>query len=71
MRRGSGRDAVTAVIFWLKVRAGWRDPLGVREYPLGNKEAQRLAAHAAAVGTPWEDLLERHAALTASDAEYQ
>jgi hypothetical protein len=31
------------------------------------KEAQRLAANTAAVGTPWEELLERHAALTASD----
>jgi hypothetical protein len=61
---GSGREAVTAAIFWLKVRAGSREPGGLREYPLGKKEAQRLAAHTAAVGTPWEDLLERHAALT-------
>src|SRR4051794_6479699 len=43
---GSGREAVTAAIFWLKVRAGWREPLGVREYPMGKKEAQRLAADA-------------------------
>ena len=38
---GRGRDAVTAAIFWLKVRAGWREPLGVRQYPMGKKEAQR------------------------------
>src|SRR5215217_4737723 len=68
---GSGREAVTAAIFWLKVRAGWREPLGSREYPMGKKEAQRLAARTAVVGTPWEDLLKRHAALTASDPEYQ
>jgi hypothetical protein len=37
----------------------------------GKKEAQQLAARTAAVETPWEELLERHAALTASDAEYQ
>src|SRR4051812_9398406 len=61
---GSGREAGTAAIFWLKVRAGWREPIGVREYPMGKKEAEQLAAHTAAVGTPWEDLLERHAALT-------
>src|SRR4051795_8852384 len=68
---GSGREAVTAAIFWLKVRAGWREPLGVREYLMGKKEARELAAKNAAVGTEWEDLLERHAALTASDVEYQ
>jgi hypothetical protein len=27
---GSGREAVTAAIFWLKVRAGWREPPGAR-----------------------------------------
>src|SRR3954468_24877243 len=68
---GSGREAVTAAIFWLNVRAGWREPLGVREYPMGKNEARELAAKNAAVGTEWEELLERHAALTASDAEYQ
>src|SRR3954462_618336 len=34
---GSGREAVTAAIFWLKVRAGWREPVGLREYPMGRK----------------------------------
>jgi hypothetical protein len=43
----------------------------MREYPMGKKEAQRLAADTAAIGTPWEDLLKRHEALTASDAEYK
>jgi hypothetical protein len=61
---GSGCEAVAAAIFWLKVRAGWREPLGVREYPMGKKEGQLLAARTAAVGTPWGELLERHAALT-------
>ena len=68
---GSGREAVTAAIFWLKVRAGWREPPGVREYPLGKKQARQLAARTAAVGTPWEELLKRHEALTASDVEHQ
>src|SRR3954471_3238392 len=68
---GSGREAVTAAIFWLKVRAGWREPLGLREYPMGKNEAQGLAARTAAVGTLWEDLLERDAALTASDVDYE
>src|SRR3954447_25700131 len=68
---GSGREAVTAAIFWLKVRAGWREPVGVREYPMGKKEARELAAKTAAVGTEWEELLKRHEALTASDVEYQ
>src|SRR4051794_36590896 len=34
---GRGREAVTAAIFWLKVRAGWREPLGVREYAMGKR----------------------------------
>ena len=46
-------------------------PLGVREYPMGKREAQELAAKTAAVGTEWEELFKRHEALTASDAEYQ
>ena len=52
-----GREAVTAAIFWLKVRAGWREPVGVREYPMGKKEARELAAKTAGVGTEWEELL--------------
>jgi hypothetical protein len=51
---GSGREAATAAIFWLKVRAGWREPLGVRQYPMGKKEPQQLAARTPAVGTKWE-----------------
>src|SRR6476619_1411665 len=53
---GSGREAVTAAIFWLKVRAGWCDPIPVRQYPLGRKEVQKLA-ETAEVGTEWGDLL--------------
>jgi hypothetical protein len=54
---GNGREAVTAAIFWLKVRAGWCDPVPVRQYPLGRKEARQVAAETAEVGTEWEDLL--------------
>ena len=56
---GSGREAVTAAIFWLKVRSGWTDHNPVRQYPMGRKEAQQLAAETAGVKTPWEKLL-RH-----------
>lgn len=56
---GSGREAVTAAIFWLKTRAGWREPISVRQYPIGRKEAAQLAAEQAAVGTEWEELLQR------------
>src|SRR3954462_3402520 len=41
---GSGREAVSAAIFWPKVRAGWREPFGVGQYPMGKKEARELAA---------------------------
>jgi hypothetical protein len=54
---GSGREAVTAAIFWLKTRAGWCDSVPIRQYPLGRKEARQLAAETAAIGTDWEDLL--------------
>ena len=54
---GSGREAVTAAIFWLKVRAGWCDPVPTRQYPLGRKEARQIAAETAEFGTEWQDLL--------------
>ena len=54
---GNGREAVTAAIFWLKVRAGWCDPVPVRQYPLGRKEAREIAAETAELGTGSEDLL--------------
>lgn len=51
---------VTAGIFWLKARAGWRD--GGRgdanDYePPGKKAIAQEEAKTAAVGTDWEDLL--------------
>jgi hypothetical protein len=48
---GTGKEAVTACIFWLKCRAGWRD---VSVDP-GKKEGQRLAATSAGRGTDWGD----------------
>ena len=45
------REAVTAAIFWLKVSAGWCDPIPVRQYPLGRKEARQIAAKTAELGT--------------------
>ncbi len=42
---GTGKEAVTACIFWLKCRAGWRDqPV---DATLGKKEQRQEAAEAA------------------------
>lgn len=55
---------VTAMIFWLKAQAGWREadqrPYFVEEVKppkLGKKEAANAAATTAQVGTTWEALL--------------
>jgi hypothetical protein len=48
---GTGKESVTACIFWLKCRAGWRD---VSTEP-GKKEGQREAATSAGFGTDWGD----------------
>ncbi len=50
---GTGKEAVTACIFWLKCRAGWRD---VAIEP-GKKEQIETIARAAEHGTDWERLL--------------
>jgi hypothetical protein len=56
---GDGPQSVVAAIFWLKARADWRDrPEAELRLP-GRKEAARLAAENAEVGTPWETLLRR------------
>ena len=50
---GNGQGAVTAAIFWLKCRAGWR------EDSEADKRAQAEAASQTAVrGTNWEALLQ-------------
>jgi hypothetical protein len=55
---GTGREAVTAAIFWLKVRAGWSEyapsPLPP---PLGKKEQAQIDAVAGANGTEWSALV--------------
>lgn len=50
---GTGKEAVTACIFWLKCRAGWRD---VAIEP-GKKEQAETIARTAEHGTEWEALL--------------
>lgn len=56
---GSGQGAVTACIFWLKVRAGWVEPRPWDEAPLGRKEQlQQAAATAGGASTEWADDLE-------------
>jgi hypothetical protein len=56
---GSGREAVTAAIFWLKTRARWSEhaPGPRREEAPGKKALAEAASETAAVGTPWEELL--------------
>lgn len=51
---GSGPQAVTACIFWLKVRAGWHDPNAVSEI-MSKKEEAQWAAKRAGLGTEWGD----------------
>jgi hypothetical protein len=55
---GAGREAVTAAIFWLKVRAGWSEyaphPLPA---PLGKKQQAELDAVSSAKGTEWSELV--------------
>jgi hypothetical protein len=55
---GTGREAVTAAIFWLKVRAGWSEfaphPLPA---PLGKKQQAELDAVSSAKGTEWSELV--------------
>lgn len=46
---GTGKEAVTACIFWLKCRAGWRDVSGEP----GKKEIAQEAASTAGQGTDW------------------
>ena len=50
---GTGKESVTAAIFWLKCRAGWRD---VAPEP-GKKEQAEALARTIERGTDWESLL--------------
>ena len=58
---GTGREAVTASIFWLKCQAGWSEyaapPAAGAGAPLGKKEQQRLDAETAADDTGWRGLV--------------
>ena len=63
MANGTGREALTAAIFWLKCRAGWRetapqspDWTPIRERSLGKKEQAMADAATAGQGSPeWGD----------------
>lgn len=48
---GKGKEAVTAAIFWLKCRAGWRDV----SFEGGKKEELQRAAQTAGAGSDWGD----------------
>ena len=51
------KGAITAAIFWLKARAGWRDNISLDETgaPVGKKEIAQAEAQTAGVGTEWGD----------------
>ncbi len=51
-----GSAGVTAAIFWLKVRAGWREPLAATD--AGKKVERERASEIAERGTNWEALLQ-------------
>jgi hypothetical protein len=51
-----GSAGVTAAIFWLKVRAGWREPATSTE--AGKKVERERASEVAERGTSWEALLQ-------------
>lgn len=46
---------VTAAIFWLKARAGWREAQAVE--PLGKKDMAQMEAETSHQGTSWDALL--------------
>lgn len=57
---GEGREAVTAAIFWLKVRAHWSEYTAAppaKPAPLGKKQQATLDAEGAALGTEWGSLV--------------
>ena len=55
---GTGREAVTAAIFWLKVRAGWSEySPSPPPPPLGKKEQAQIDAVTGAEGTEWGHLV--------------
>jgi hypothetical protein len=54
--QGTGREAVTACIFWLKARAGWREA-SVQAEDTGKKAQAEAMARNAPHGTAWADLL--------------
>ncbi len=51
---GDGPQSVTAAIFWLKTRMGWKEPASVFEV-IGKKQEAILAAQTADEGTEWGD----------------
>jgi len=56
---GNGQGAVTACIFWLKVRAGWQEPQPWQDQGPGKKEQlQTAAAQAGGPTTDWAADLE-------------
>ena len=60
---GTGREAVSAAIFWMKARAGWSEfspppaPKPSAPPPLGKKEQAEIDAETAAEGTAWGHLI--------------
>jgi hypothetical protein len=58
MATGTGREAVTAAIFWLKTRAGWSEfSPAPASRPLGKKAQAEADAETAGEGTEWSRLV--------------
>jgi hypothetical protein len=55
---GTGREAVTAAIFWTKVRMGWSEYGPAPRSPLGKKEEAQRQGVEAGRGTDWGDLVD-------------
>ena len=55
--QGTGREAVTACIFWLKARAGWREAAPAPADDTGKKAQVEALARTAPNGTAWAELL--------------
>jgi len=54
---GNGPGSVVAAIFWLKVRAGWREIPADDPMLIGKKQQAQIAATTAAEGTEWNTLV--------------
>jgi hypothetical protein len=58
LMRAEQQRVLAAGIWWERTRGGRSEYAPLRPKPLGKKEAARLAAHTAAQGTDWSELVD-------------